>query len=116
MCIIFATLTCTWPENPADAISEVLNAKIFLRGECLRTLTFCALRSTVNVALPVPEQLPYFVYVTGIWYHLASCNMWVGLMNLICAHSGVVSEPDPRKIEKEGLAYRPGWKCYTAEC
>ena len=22
-----------------------------------------------------------------------------------------VSEPDPRKIEKEGLAHRPGWKC-----
>ena len=32
MCIIFATLTCTWPENPADAISEVLNPKIFLGG------------------------------------------------------------------------------------
>ena len=24
---------------------------------------------------------------------------------------GVVSEPDPRKIEKEGLAHRLGWKC-----
>ena len=23
----------------------------------------------------------------------------------------VVLEPDPRKIEKEGLAYRLGWKC-----
>ena len=23
----------------------------------------------------------------------------------------VVSEPDPRKIGKEGLAYRQGWKC-----
>ena len=23
----------------------------------------------------------------------------------------LVSEPDPRKIEKEGLAHRPGWKC-----
>ena len=23
----------------------------------------------------------------------------------------VVLEPDPRKIEKEGLAHRPGWKC-----
>ena len=23
----------------------------------------------------------------------------------------VVSEPDPRKIEKEGLAHRLGWKC-----
>ena len=23
----------------------------------------------------------------------------------------IVSEPDPRKIEKEGLAHRPGWKC-----
>ena len=30
MYIIFATLT--WPENPADAISEVLNSKIFLGG------------------------------------------------------------------------------------
>ena len=30
MCIIFATLT--WPDNPADAISEVLNSKIFLGG------------------------------------------------------------------------------------
>ena len=28
----------------------------------------------------------------------------------------VVSEPDPRKIGKEGLAHRLGWKCYTAEC
>ena len=25
--------------------------------------------------------------------------------------SGLVSEPDPRKIETEGLAHRPGWKC-----
>ena len=23
----------------------------------------------------------------------------------------LVSEPDPRKIEKEGLAHRLGWKC-----
>ena len=23
----------------------------------------------------------------------------------------IVSDPDPRKIEKEGLAHRPGWKC-----
>ena len=26
----------------------------------------------------------------------------------------VVSKPDPWKIEKEGLAHRLGWKCYTA--
>ena len=26
-------------------------------------------------------------------------------------HVWVVSEPDPRKIEKEGLAHRLGWKC-----
>ena len=25
--------------------------------------------------------------------------------------SDVVSEPDPRKIGKEGLAHRLGWKC-----
>jgi len=41
----FATLA--WPENPADAISEVLNSKI---------------SSAYNVALPVPEQLPYSGY------------------------------------------------------
>ena len=27
------------------------------------------------------------------------------------AQSRLVSEPDPRKIEKEGLAHRLGWKC-----
>ena len=30
-----------------------------------RTLTFRTLRSTIYVALPVPEQLPYFGYATG---------------------------------------------------
>ena len=32
---IFATLTR--PENPADAIPEVLNSKIFLGGACSQT-------------------------------------------------------------------------------
>ena len=71
MCIIFATLT--WPENPADAISEVLNSKISLgehaprppKKACFRTLTFRTLRSTVYVALPVPEQLLYSGYATA---------------------------------------------------
>ena len=70
MYIIFATLY-TWPENPADAISEVFNSKIFLGSmppdplnACFRTLTFRTLRSTVYVALPVPEQLPYTSYAT----------------------------------------------------
>ena len=60
--------TLTWPENPGDAISEVLNSKIFLgvhaprppKRACFRTL-----RHTVYVALPVPEQLPYSGYATG---------------------------------------------------
>ena len=26
----------------------------------------------------------------------------------------LVSEPDPQKIEKEGLPHRPGWKCTCA--
>ena len=34
MCSIFATLT--WPENPADAIPEVQNLKIFLGGHAPR--------------------------------------------------------------------------------
>ena len=80
MCIIFATLT--WPENPADAISEVLNSKIFLGARpqtplkaCFRTLTFRTLRSTVYVALPVPEQLPYSGYATGCAaYSLNACS------------------------------------------
>ena len=63
MCIIFATPT--WPENPADAISEVLHSKIFLEGMppdspnkvCFCTPTFRTLYSTVLVALPVPKQL-----------------------------------------------------------
>ena len=70
MCILFATLT--WPENPADAISKVLNSKIFLGGMppdppksvCFRTLTFRTLHSTVYVALPVPKQPPYSGYAT----------------------------------------------------
>ena len=69
MCNIFATPT--WPENPADAILEVLNSKIFRGGDmppdplkraCFRMLTFCTLCSTVYVALPVPKQLPYSGY------------------------------------------------------
>ena len=38
----------------------------------------------------------------------------VGVANVVrlCARAcDIVSEPDPRKIEKEGLAHRPGWKC-----
>ena len=58
MCIIFATLT--WPENPADSISEVLNSQIFF---CM--LTFHTLHSTVYVALSVPKQLPYSGYAPG---------------------------------------------------
>ena len=78
MCIIFAILT--WPENPADAISKVLNPKNFLGGGggggggmppdppkrvCFRMLTFHTLRSTVYVALPVPKELPYSGYTPG---------------------------------------------------
>ena len=63
MCIIFTTLT--WPENPADAISEVLHSKIFLGGmppdspnkAYFSTPTFRTLYSTIYVALPVPKQL-----------------------------------------------------------
>jgi len=72
MCIIFATLT--WSENPADAISEVLNSKIFLgwggmpldppKRACFHTLTFRTLHSTIYVALPVPEQPHYSGYAT----------------------------------------------------
>ena len=36
-----------------------------VKRACLRTLTFHTLRSTVYVALPVPEQLPYSGYTTG---------------------------------------------------
>ena len=75
MCIIFTTLT--WPENPADAISETLNSKIFLGGmppdppnrACFRTLTFRTLHSTIYVALPAPEQVPYSGYAPA-WKRL----------------------------------------------
>ena len=33
---------------------------------CFHTLTFCTLRSTVYVALPVPKQLPYSGYATAL--------------------------------------------------
>ena len=33
---------------------------------CFHTLTFHTLRSTVYVALPVPEQLPYSGYATAL--------------------------------------------------
>ena len=57
MCIIFGTLT--WPENPADASSEVLNSKIFLgdmppdptKRACLCTLT--------SPHCTAPYMLPY---------------------------------------------------------
>ena len=59
--------TLTWPENPADANLEVLNFKISSGSMpptppikvCFRMLTFHTLRSTIYVALPVPEQPPY---------------------------------------------------------
>ena len=63
---VFATLTR--PENPADAISEVLNSKIFLHGgTCLQIpqksvllhANFRMLRSIVY-AQPVPGQLIFF--------------------------------------------------------
>ena len=68
MCIIFATLT--WPENSADAILKVLNSCGGMLPDppkrvCFHTLTFHTLRSTIYVALPVPEQLPYSGYATG---------------------------------------------------
>ena len=31
--------------------------------------------------------------------------------SVVCCGPDLVSEPDPQKIEKEGLAHRPGWKC-----
>ena len=36
---------------------------------------------------------------------------YVGKAQGVGGGKRVLSEPDPRKIEKEGLAYRPGWKC-----
>ena len=62
----------TWSEN---AISEVLN---FTGGHapdppkraCFHTLTPRTLRSTVYVALPVPEQLPYSGYTTVSYSNL----------------------------------------------
>ena len=36
---------------------------------------------------------------------------YVGKAQGVGGGKGVFSEPDPRKIEKEGLAHRPGWKC-----
>ena len=71
MCIIFPTLT--WPENPAGAISEVLNSKISSgdmppdppKRVWFHTLPFCTLCSNVYVALPVPKQLPYSAYATA---------------------------------------------------
>ena len=66
MYIIFATLT--WHENPPDAILEVLNSKIFLGGmppDPPKRACFHTLRSTIYVALPVPEQLLYPGYATG---------------------------------------------------
>ena len=94
MCIIFATLT--WPENLADVISEVLNSTIFQGGMppepskrvCFRTLTFRTLCSTVYVALPAPEQLPYSGYATvclyfgGYWYISSRCG--TGYSHLYC--------------------------------
>ena len=53
MCIIFATRT--WPENPADAILEVLNSKILLEGVGM-TQDPPTLRSTIYVALHVPKH------------------------------------------------------------
>ena len=56
MCIISTILT--WPENPADPMPPDPPKRV-----CFRMLTF---RSTVYVALPVPEQLPYSCYATGV--------------------------------------------------
>ena len=36
---------------------------------------------------------------------------YVGKAQGVGGGKGVLLEPDPRKIEKEGLAHRPGWKC-----
>ena len=36
---------------------------------------------------------------------------YVGKAQGVGGGKGVLSEPDPRKIEKEGLVHRPGWKC-----
>ena len=36
---------------------------------------------------------------------------YAGKVQGVSGGKGVLSEPDPRKIEKEGLAHRPGWKC-----
>ena len=81
MCIIFATLT--WPENPADAISEVLNSKNFLGrgGACPQTpikerdsawLAFHTLHSTVYVALRTCAQATtYPILATPLCY---SCS------------------------------------------
>ena len=68
---VYYFTTLTWPENPADAIS-VHGPKFqnFPGGACPQTkracfctLTFHTLRSTVYVALPVPEQLA----TTNFW-------------------------------------------------
>ena len=40
----------------------------------------------------------------ALYHQIAECT-WS------CPTPFLVSEPDPRKIGKEGLAHRPGWKC-----
>ena len=45
---------------------------------CITVLVFAKELQVIDVSVLLPAQLRR---------HLASCNVWVGFMNLICAHS-----------------------------
>ena len=73
----------------APHAEESANSKIFLEGMPpdspkrvhFRTLTFHTLRSTVFVALHVPDQLPYSGYATdGVYFHR---NILKGLLSML---------------------------------
>ena len=51
----------------------------------------------------------YYLSAYPLWPHFPEINQ-SGKAIFMCK-GGVVSEPDPRKIEKEGLVNRLRWKC-----
>ena len=74
MCIIFVTLT--WPENPADAISEVLNSN-FSWGVCPRTplKEHASAHCTALYMLPYLYSSNYPILATTLFQHTFSWSV-----------------------------------------
>ena len=77
-------------------------------GSSTLTAPFCVVTS-LPPAIETPEVVRMATRLCSLVPRPS--KIFKGLVPRLHGSQSLVSEPDPRKIEKEGLAHRLGWKC-----